>query len=180
MSQRPSRPIVSESIRSSVRVRPTVFTAQSKKHYYCRDAVCEFVFRNGAVPLNPFRAFGYFLGDRVDRDLVREANNNLIRMADELWVFGTTIANGVLFEIAYAHELGKPVRLHTVANRALEIRRAPIERLRFESELYGRDVSRQDLQGIVDGRGCRIDGALRLFDVDQVDAAQLKAITDTA
>jgi len=58
---------------------PIVFTAQSKKCYYCRDAVCEFVFNQGAVPLNPSRLYGYFLADRVDRELVRQANNNLIR-----------------------------------------------------------------------------------------------------
>ena len=60
---------------------PVVFTAQSKLYFYCRDAVCEYVFRHGAIPINPFRAFGYFLDDRVERDLVRQANNNLLRRA---------------------------------------------------------------------------------------------------
>src|SRR5580704_15510026 len=72
--------------------RSVVFTAQSKREFYCRDAVCEYVFRQGRIPLNPFRVFGYFLGDRVDRDVVRAGNNNLIRISDELWVFGELIA----------------------------------------------------------------------------------------
>ena len=55
---------------SSTEPLPVVFTAQSKVYFYCRDAVCEFVFQNNAVPVNPFRVFEYFLGDRVDRDLV--------------------------------------------------------------------------------------------------------------
>ena len=54
----------------------------------------------------------------------------VIRVSDELWVFGTTIANGVLFEIAYAHELGMPVKLFSIGNRATEIVPVPIERLR--------------------------------------------------
>ncbi len=81
---------------------PVVFTAQSKVYFYCRDAVCQFVFDNGAVPVNPFRVFEYFLGDRVDRNLVRQGNNNLIRIVDELWVFGDVIADGVLAEICLA------------------------------------------------------------------------------
>ncbi|MEZ5135890.1 MAG: hypothetical protein R2699_12770 [Acidimicrobiales bacterium] len=146
-------PTLAARIRSSTTPRLTVFTAQSKKHFYCRDAICEFVFDHDAVPLNPFRAFGYFLGDRVDRDLVREANNNLLRLCDELWVFGTTIANGVLFEILYAHEMGMPVRLYNVATRANEIPPVPVELLRFVPELYVRGVSRAELRDLVAGGG---------------------------
>ena len=47
---------------------PLVFTAQSKKRYYCRDAVCEFVLNPGDISVNPFRLYGYFLADRADRD----------------------------------------------------------------------------------------------------------------
>src|SRR5882724_8814863 len=93
---------------------PVIFTAQSKFYFYCRDAVCEFVFQKNAVPLNPFRVFEYFLGDRVERNLVRQGNNSLIRIADELWVFGEMIADGVLFEIFLARELNKPIRFFTI------------------------------------------------------------------
>ena len=101
-------------------------------------------------------------------------------MVDPQVLVITPIANGVLFEIAYAHELGKAVRLYTVANLSSEIRPAPIERLKFESELYGRDVTRDDLRRIVEGLGSFPDGRLRLFDLDQVDARQPKAIDDIA
>ena len=121
---------------SSTKRRPVIFTAQSKVFFYCRDAVCEFVFRQNAVPLNPFRVFEYFLGDRVDRDTVREGNNNLIRIVDELWVFGEQIADGVLFEILFAKELEKPVRYFTIHNRAEEIREIGIKNLTFEQEIY--------------------------------------------
>ena len=96
---------------------PVVFTAQSKQFFYCRDAVCEFVLRAGCLPLNPFRVFGYFLNDRVDRDMVRRGNNNLIFIAEQVWVFGI-VANGVLFEIEYALSVGKPLRFFTMATRA--------------------------------------------------------------
>ena len=115
---------------------PVVFTAQSKVFFYCRDAVCQFVFQQNAVPLNPFRVFEYFLGDRVDRDLIRQGNNNLIRIVDEVWIFGQTIANGVLFEIMLARELEKPMRFFTIDNRADKIREVSAKELRFEKEVY--------------------------------------------
>ena len=113
-----------------------VFTAQSKLYFYCRDAICEFVFNQGAVPVNPFRLYEYFLSDRVDRDLIRQANNNLIQKCDALWVFGETIADGVLFEILYAKKLKTPVRYYTVDSRAELIKEVSVNELRFEEEVY--------------------------------------------
>ncbi|MFC1877732.1 hypothetical protein ACFL2E_10755 [Thermodesulfobacteriota bacterium] len=113
-----------------------IFTAQSKLHFYCRDAICEFVFNQGAVPVNPFRLYEYFLGDRVDRDRIRQANNNLIRKCDELWVFGETIADGVLFEILYAKKLKMPVKYYTVDSRADLIKEISENELKFEEEVY--------------------------------------------
>ena len=115
---------------------PIVFAAQSKMHYYCRDAVCEFVFNQGAVPVNPFRLYGYFLADRVNRDLIRQANNNLIRLSGELWVFGETIADGVLFEIEYARRLNKPIQFYSIDSRADRIESIDTQHLEFESEVY--------------------------------------------
>ena len=115
---------------------PLVFTAQSKKRYYCRDAVCEFVFNQGAIPVNPFRLYGYFLADRVDRDLIRQANNNLIRKCDQLWVFGARIADGVFFEIEYAQKLNLPIQFFNIKSRADQIIPVDIQNLEFESELY--------------------------------------------
>jgi hypothetical protein len=115
---------------------PVVFTAQSKLHFCCRDAICEFVFNQGAVPINPFRLYEYFLGDRVDRDFIRQANNNLIRKCDALWVFGETIADGVLFEILYAKKLKMPVKYYIVDSRADLIKEVSVHELKFEEEVY--------------------------------------------
>ncbi len=117
---------------------PVVFTAQSKQYFYCRDAICVFVLNQGRVPLNPFRVFDYFLGERVERNLVRQANFNLVRIADELWVFGDTIANGVLAEIKYAIQQRKPIRFFTISADPDEIRPLgydDLEHLKSETEL---------------------------------------------
>jgi hypothetical protein len=86
-----------------------VYTAMSKHLFYYRAQISKFVLENGGVPLNPFMIFDYFLADSVDRDLVRQGNNNIVKRVDEIWVFGT-VSNGVLAEIKIAKELGKVIK----------------------------------------------------------------------
>jgi hypothetical protein len=86
------------------------------------------------LPINPFMTFDYFLNDRVDRDLIRRANNHLISMCDELWVFGD-IANGVMFEIILAKNLKKPIRYYSIATKSNEIIEVGLRDLTFEKEL---------------------------------------------
>ncbi|WP_335990603.1 5'-methylthioadenosine/S-adenosylhomocysteine nucleosidase family protein [Glycomyces sp. MUSA5-2] len=111
---------------------PVVYTAHSKLSFYCRDVICEFVLRSGAVPLNPFRMFEYFLNDRVERDLVRRGNNNIVRIADETWVFGD-ISDGVLFEIEYALRLEKPVRYFSLGTELRDIKEIDVDEAAFEA-----------------------------------------------
>jgi hypothetical protein len=131
---------------TSSRALPLVYTAQSKQFYYCRDSVCEFVLRRGAVPLHPFRAFGYFLDDRVDRDVVRTANDVVVRRVDEIWVFGEALADGVLHEIELARSLGKPVRFFSIATRASDIVELSLDDLTCEQELV--DQVSGDIRGL--------------------------------
>ena len=112
-----------------------VYTAQSKQYFYCRDVVCEFVFNQGAVPLNPFRAFDYFLGDRVPRDAVRAANQRLIKASDELWVFGEQLSDGVIVELAQAGRLGLPIRFFTIGSELSQIREVSTAFVTFEDEV---------------------------------------------
>ena len=105
-----------------------VYTAMSKHLFYYRMQISKFVLENGGVPLNPFMIFDYFLLDTVERDVVREGNNNLVKRADALWVFGP-IANGVLAEIKIAHAAGKPVRYFRIekSSRILPVSVAEVE-----------------------------------------------------
>ena len=59
--------------------KPLVYTAMSKHLFYFRMFIQVFVLENGGVPLNPFMVFDYFMLDAVDRDTVREGNNNLVK-----------------------------------------------------------------------------------------------------
>lgn len=95
--------------------KPIVFTALSKRYFYMRMFIVKFVLEQGKVPVNPFMAFDYYLADMVDRDVVRNANNNLVAIADEIWVFGS-ISNGVMVEIKQAKERKKKVRYFAIEN----------------------------------------------------------------
>lgn len=140
---------------------PVAFTAQSKRYFYCRDVICSFTLHQGYVPLNPFRIFEYFLHDRVERDQVRQGNFNLIRLSDELWVFGEVIADGVLAEIKYARDLGKPIRFFSIGTREEEIAPLNYDIVQFEDELHtGRLSKKQLLRKIMEHED---DSQLRLF-----------------
>lgn len=93
--------------------KPLIFTAMSKHLFYFRLHIQKFVLENGGIPLNPFTTFDYFLLDTVNRDLVREGNNNLVRRSDELWVFGP-VSNGVLAEIEQVQKQNKTIRYFTI------------------------------------------------------------------
>jgi hypothetical protein len=140
-----------------------VYTAQSKKFFYCRDAVCEFVFSCNGIPVNPFRVFDYFLSDRVDRNKVREANAEVLARCDEVWVFGEALADGVLLEIAQAVTEGKPLRYFSIDNHADRIHELKPECLHFENEVHNDTGLTQAelLKKILNGEATALAEALR-------------------
>ena len=92
-----------------------VFIAMSKYSFYFRRHAVKFVLEQGYAPISQFGIFDYFITDAVDRDLVRKANNNLIRISDELWVFGP-ISDGILAEIKLVKQWGKPIKYFKIIN----------------------------------------------------------------
>ena len=114
--------------------KKVVFTAQSCKNFHQRMLICKFVFEQNAVPVNPFNLFGYFLYEMVDRDLIRNGNNNLLKRCDELWVFGE-ISDGVLAEIIFYKQLKRPIRYFDISKLPLEITEISKNRVRFEEEI---------------------------------------------
>jgi hypothetical protein len=92
----------------------------------------KFVLEQDCVPLNPF-SFGYFLLDTVPRDLIREANNNLIKRADGVWVFGK-VSDGVLAEIKLAKQMKKPIKFFKVI-KSKEIKEISEKEIEFEDDV---------------------------------------------
>ena len=120
--------------------KPLVYTAMSKHLFYYRMHISKFVLENGGVPLNPFMIFDYFLLDSVDRNLVREGNNNIVKKSGELWVFGN-VSNGVLAEIQIAKKMGKLVKYFKIEkpHKIVQIEKGDVEMeedvKKFKSEL---------------------------------------------
>jgi len=70
----------------------------------------------------------------VDRDLVRNGNNNIMKRCDELWVYGE-ISNGVLVEIQMFKKLGKPIRFFDISNLPKEVKEISKDELIFEDDV---------------------------------------------
>lgn len=122
-----------------------IFTAQSKRFFYCKEVICQYVLKQEKLPINPFQVFGYFLNDRVERDAIRRGNNQLIKSCEELWVFGP-IADGVLFEIALAKLNGKKIRFFTIGTRIDEIEEINhLSNITFEPEVHSKKIKKDDL-----------------------------------
>lgn len=102
-------------------MKKLVYPAFSKHNFFQRMLISKFVFDEGAVPVNPFTNFGYYLYELVDRDIVREGNNAIVERVDEIWVFGE-ISDGVLKEIKLAKKLGKPIRYFDITNLPKEVK----------------------------------------------------------
>ena len=110
-----------------------VYPAHSKHYFYFRQHISKFVLEQNCVPLNPFMIFEYFLLDTVERDHVRNANNTLVKRADETWVFGP-VSDGVLEEIRLAKREGKPVRYYAILH-SREIKEIPKDEVEFEGNV---------------------------------------------
>jgi len=110
-----------------------IFIAMSKNSFYFRRHAVKFVLKKGFTPISQFGIFDYFLNDSVNRDLVRQANNNLIRISDEMWIFGS-VSDGVIAEIKIFKKMVKPIKYFKIINgkRIKEIKKKEIE---FEKDL---------------------------------------------
>lgn len=111
------------------KIKKIIYTAISKRNFYYREHISKFVLEQGCAPLNPFMEFSYFLIDSVPRDTIREANNNLVSLADELWVFGE-ISDGIASEVRYAKEMRRKIRYFSLKGspqKIVEIKEPEVE-----------------------------------------------------
>jgi hypothetical protein len=77
----------------------------------------------GIQPLAPHLYFTRFLKDDVaaERDTGIRFALSWLEQADELWVFGERVSDGMAQEIAKAKELGKPVHTLPEPGRVAEL-----------------------------------------------------------
>lgn len=114
--------------------KPVVFTAQSAKNFHQRMLICRHAFMQGVIPINPFNVFGYYLYELVDRDLIRNGNNNLLGRCDELWVYGD-ISDGILSEIKTFKGTGKPIKYFDISHLPETVTEVELSELPFEPKV---------------------------------------------
>ena len=111
---------------------PLVYPAYSKRNFYWQMHISKFCLEKKVVPLNPFMLFRYFLGDAVERKLVYLGNNNIVRISDELWVFGE-VSNGVLAEIKLTKDKGGKIKYFKITNgNPVKFRQISPQGVKFE------------------------------------------------
>jgi hypothetical protein len=118
-----------ETLRHPKRI---VYVAMSPKSFYWRAHIQKFVLDSGMVPISPFMLFDYYLMHTVDKDVVREAMNNLLSRSDEVWVFGR-MSLGVKVQVGIAKRLSKPVRYFDISDLPVAV--MPISEETAQEEL---------------------------------------------
>lgn len=108
--------------------RPTSKTEECRKDELMANinrakTACRILTTLGFLPMAPHLYFTQFLKDEDAQ--VRNTGMKLgmrwLEDADELWVFGNTISEGMAAEIEKAHELNKPVRNLPEPGRVVEL-----------------------------------------------------------
>jgi hypothetical protein len=116
--------------------RPLVYTAMSKHSFCYRTLVSKFVFESQRVPINPALNFDFGFHGLVKKDDVLTGNNNLLRAADEVWVFGP-ISDGVYAEMLLAKDFDLSVRYFSI-DGSWTIREVAPAELVFEPDVVHR------------------------------------------
>lgn len=109
------------------------YTALSKHSFCYRVFITKFVLEREFVPLNPAMNFDFAFHGLAAKNQVITANNNMVRSADEVWVFGP-ISDGVWAEVLIGERLGKPIRFHRI-NKDFSIDEIPVEECEFEADV---------------------------------------------
>ncbi len=77
---------------------------------YCRFAVAE-----GCIPLAPHLYFPQFLSESSERETAFRMNFELLKLCDEIWVFGDDLSEGMVLELSRAMTLCKTIRYFTTS-----------------------------------------------------------------
>lgn len=85
---------------------------EQKKNIKVARRICRKALQEGLVPIAPHLFFPQFLsdGDEKERELGIHAGLVMLESADEVWVVGNRVSEGMAREIAKAGELGIPTK----------------------------------------------------------------------
>lgn len=113
-SPTPKATPVEQAERTLRRPKKVVYVAMSNRNFHWRMHVTKYILDEGCVPVNPFMLFDYYLMHTVNKEVVREAMNNLLAKCDEVWTFGG-MSLGVKVQVGIAKRLKKPLRFYDIS-----------------------------------------------------------------
>ncbi|MGN0357286.1 MAG: hypothetical protein ACI4E0_05635 [Blautia sp.] len=128
--------------------RKMVYVTHSKSWYYAKEIVMQFAIEQGVAAVNPFMNYGFYMNGSVEKDEVTECCHQLIRTADELWVFGP-ISEAILTDIAVAVMEGKEVHFFSISEHKSQINELRMEDIIFEREVHAGQIRKSDLLNFV-------------------------------
>lgn len=74
---------------------------------------CRFAVDHGAIPVAPHLFLPQFMSEETERDLALSMGIAFLKKCRELWVFGSTVSDGMRREIAKAKAIGMLIRYFT-------------------------------------------------------------------
>lgn len=88
-------------------VKGDLLVNMERAKVYCRYAIMQ-----GVIPVLPHLMYLGSLNDEdpLERDIGMGLGVQLLRMCNELWVFGQLISEGMLAEIEVAKQIGIPIQ----------------------------------------------------------------------
>ena len=66
---------------------------------------CKFAVSKGRIPLAPHLYFPQFMSEGTEREKAMSMNLELLKLCDEVWVFGEQITEGMAMEIERARKV---------------------------------------------------------------------------
>lgn len=107
----------------SIAEDPECQKSQLEANIYRAKTACRILSTLGFLPLAPHLYFTQFLKDeeKKERETGMKLGLRWLEEADELWVFGDTVSEGMAAEIQKANELNKPVRNLPEPGRMIEL-----------------------------------------------------------
>ena len=102
---------------------PPCRKAQLEANIQRAKTACRILATMGVLPLAPHLYFTQFLKDeeKKERETGMKLGLHWLEEADELWVSGDTVSEGMTVEIKKAHELNKSVRNLPEPGRVIEL-----------------------------------------------------------
>lgn len=128
--------------------RKMVYATHSKSWFYAKEVVIQFAVKQGVAAVNPFMNYGFYLNEMVKKDEIVECCHQLIRTADELWVFGP-VSEAILTDIAVAVMEGKEIRFFSISDQIAEIHELHMDDVVFEREVHAGQIRKSDLLNFI-------------------------------